>query len=316
MRILMKKLAIITAIATILFPASVPAQEKTPKRLIFCRNSTELFILFWQRADLLQVDTTRLEVQYDLKYRLEPRTGTAYEMVTVLETGDAKWKYYSLIRQFTDKIQMSVTGHMEGVAPVPGIGHQHTYTDEELHIKDIAGVDLLNSEIWTDLPTRTVKERMHDYLEFDLSIEYEEPQPVFEWQMEDKIDTICGYPCFAAKTTFRGRNWIVWYTPEIPVSAGPWKLNGLPGLILRAQDTHEDYIWQCRSITRKAEPMMYYKVKERLLSREKWRRNLRQIHEDPLTMLGQNGQNALYIQGKRATREDHWQIPYNPIELE
>ena len=37
-----------------------------------------------------------------------------------------------------------------------------------------------------------------------------------------------------ATTHFRGRDWKVWFSEEIPLPLGPWKLGGLPGLILAA----------------------------------------------------------------------------------
>jgi GLPGLI family protein len=42
------------------------------------------------------------------------------------------------------------------------------------------------------------------------------------------------YTCVMAKGFVCGRNYTVWFTPDIPVSAGPWKLWGLPGLIVSA----------------------------------------------------------------------------------
>ena len=48
---------------------------------------------------------------------------------------------------------------------------------------------------------------------------------------------MCGYVCQKATTTYGGREWTVWYTPDIPVSAGPWKFQGLPGLIMAANDS-------------------------------------------------------------------------------
>lgn len=58
-----------------------------------------------------------------------------------------------------------------------------------------------------------------------------------DWRIiEDKTQEICAHKCHKALATFRGRTWTVWYTPEIAHSSGPWKLHGLPGLILKAED--------------------------------------------------------------------------------
>lgn len=66
---------------------------------------------------------------------------------------------------------------------------------------------------------------------------YEEPLPALSWERCDSVRTICGYLCRQAKCTFRGREYSAFFTEEIPVSYGPWKLQGLPGLILEAYDS-------------------------------------------------------------------------------
>lgn len=72
---------------------------------------------------------------------------------------------------------------------------------------------------------------------FSSTYTYHEPLPLpMKWEETSKTDTICGYLCRQAVCTFRGRTWTVWYAPEIPVPYGPWKLEGLPGLILKAED--------------------------------------------------------------------------------
>ena len=63
---------------------------------------------------------------------------------------------------------------------------------------------------------------------------YEEDTPQLNWVVGDSTKTILGYECFFASVDYHGRKWIAWFTPEIPVAAGPWKLQGVPGLILEA----------------------------------------------------------------------------------
>lgn len=64
---------------------------------------------------------------------------------------------------------------------------------------------------------------------------YTEPIDEMNWTIvEDSTTTILGYECIMAKSDYHGRQWKAWFTPEIPIPFGPWKLRGLPGLILKA----------------------------------------------------------------------------------
>lgn len=67
-----------------------------------------------------------------------------------------------------------------------------------------------------------------------------------EWVITDENKTIAGYKCLKATTTFRGRKWIAWFTPDIPIASGPWKLYGLPGLILEISSVDNVYSIQAQ----------------------------------------------------------------------
>jgi len=71
-------------------------------------------------------------------------------------------------------------------------------------------------------------------------------KPVINWKIEKDKTTILGYPCTKAVGSFRGRQYVVWFTSDLPTSLGPWKLDGLPGLILKAED--KDSIFRYEAI--------------------------------------------------------------------
>lgn len=56
------------------------------------------------------------------------------------------------------------------------------------------------------------------------------------WVIENDYKQIGNLSCQKAIADFRGRKYTVWFTKDIPVTFGPWKLQGLPGLILEAVD--------------------------------------------------------------------------------
>lgn len=87
----------------------------------------------------------------------------------------------------------------------------------------------------------------------------EEDIPVMDWEIaEDSVQTILGYECHKATTAFRGRVWTVWYAEDIPVSLGPWKLNGLPGMILQAECNNYIIITASSITTSHLTPVTFY----------------------------------------------------------
>ncbi len=92
--------------------------------------------------------------------------------------------------------------------------------------------------------------------------EYEESFNSFIWQITSEIDTIHEYVCQKAICDFGGRTWEAWFTMEIPISDGPYKFCGLPGLILNIADTQDHYSYKFLSIEKPSEPMMIYEVVE------------------------------------------------------
>lgn len=57
-----------------------------------------------------------------------------------------------------------------------------------------------------------------------------------KWAITDEFKTIGNFKCRKAKTTFRGRDYIAWFTENIQTTFAPWKLSGLPGLIVEVSD--------------------------------------------------------------------------------
>lgn len=70
------------------------------------------------------------------------------------------------------------------------------------------------------------------------------------WELvSDSTSTIMGYACQLAVANFKGRTWYAWYAEDIPLDNGPWKLRGLPGLILRAYDKDKEYEFTAAGMT-------------------------------------------------------------------
>ena len=78
--------------------------------------------------------------------------------------------------------------------------------------------------------------------------QYEENIDLFDWVIYDDTTSINGYFSQKASCNYGGRSWIAWFTPEIPYSDGPYKFCGLPGLIVKLEDTQQHYSFIIQSI--------------------------------------------------------------------
>lgn len=61
------------------------------------------------------------------------------------------------------------------------------------------------------------------------------------WNISPQTSDYNGYKVQKATVNFGGRIWTAWFAPEIKISDGPYKLSGLPGLILKLEDDKGDY---------------------------------------------------------------------------
>jgi len=90
---------------------------------------------------------------------------------------------------------------------------------------------------------------------FPKEFEGYEPTPSLDWTLTADTLSINGYRCSRAEVTFRGVRWTAWYTEEVPSSVGPWRLRGLPGLIVKA--TGDAHTFTLTELRREASAITY-----------------------------------------------------------
>lgn len=76
--------------------------------------------------------------------------------------------------------------------------------------------------------------------------------PVIDWKISGDTATFGGLLCQKATCHFKGRDYIAWFSPDLPVRVGPWKLNGLPGVIVDAHDVKNEVIFKFDGIEKVA----------------------------------------------------------------
>ncbi len=144
---------------------------------------------------------------------------------------------------------------------------------------------------------------------------YSDSIPKWNWKLHNETKKYCGYVCHKATTRFRGRNWVAWYC-DLPVSEGPWKFSGLPGLILAVYDTSTNQRFIANTVRKKQNAIVLVDRKEMKTTRERFNKAQKEYCENAGTMIANSG----LVQKVTSTNGDigpsYKRIFFNPIELE
>lgn len=75
----------------------------------------------------------------------------------------------------------------------------------------------------------------------------ETPAEQINWTIEPDTKNFNDLVCQKATARFKGRNYTAWFCSQLPYSNGPWKLGGLPGLVLEAYDDKKEVVFAFES---------------------------------------------------------------------
>lgn len=159
------------------------------------------------------------------------------------------------------------------------------------------------------------KLEVHDRIAMD-SYAYEENVPTIEWRfLSDVAEEVCGYQCKKAVAEFRGRTWTAWYAEAIQIDNGPWKFGGLPGLILKVEDSKKEHVFEAIQI-RNSHNNMHIDASssEFKTDRKSFNRMMREFCMDAGSFLAGNPLAPTTVDGKSAVKKRR--LFFNPIELD
>lgn len=164
---------------------------------------------------------------YEFSYKTQPnQTDFAKTDLMYLDIGNQTSIFYSKYEQIRDSIKNE--GIKKGLSAYEIVENLRNYKRGMSNF--VYTLYDQNERITTDIFLK------HYY--------YDEALTLPKWHiLENDKKEIAGYLCQKAITNYLGREWIVYFTPEIPYNYGPWKLWGLPGLIIKANDKDELFLF-------------------------------------------------------------------------
>ena len=176
------------------------------------------------------IDTTQFVVVYD------------YQCKTQNDAGEPVVDAMEVVVQVGRTMTKSMPWSQSSLKPMSIEADGKAYQEAYLHMPTV----------WTGWPEGQTTSRE---MIFPYDFEGKEITPEIQWTLSDDTLRVGDYLCQKATATFRGLTWQVYYTEEIPSSAGPWRLRGLPGLIVRAESGAHTFV--LTQVLQQLEPITY-----------------------------------------------------------
>jgi GLPGLI family protein len=196
-----------------------------------------------------KLDNAYLKCQYEYIWKQDTLSGKTRDDLLILQVGENLSKCYSYYSNEVDSIMALPNG-------------DELWTqifEAELKKKGVAARNFprkrMRTYVYKNYPsgkmTVTDGVSLQDFI-------YEDELNAQQWEIKDSTKTILDYPCQMAACNFRGREWTAWFTTDIPVSDGPWKFGGLPGLIMEAYDKGNQYVFTIVGLQKlESEPIIF-----------------------------------------------------------
>ena len=253
------------------------------------------------------VDLAHMVACYELSYKTNPeQTEFAKTDLMYLDIGSNVSKFYSRYEQIRDSVRYNALERGLSSFDVDKLlrGYQRG----------------LRNIYYNFLDERKRIESTNYVFQF---VYCEEPMQIPQWRIEDETKMIEGYNCQKATAYYLGRTWSVYYTTEIPINLGPWKLWGLPGLILQATDKEGYFNFLLTGFERITEKNIIFNTQTEVdkkdyvkCSKTKFKEMDKLYHEDSKafmgTFLGLENLTITKADGKQRT--DILSIPYISLE--
>ena len=249
------------------------------------------------------IDTCRYSMLYKYKFCTDTTRRYPFFDKFVLEVGNKSSRYYSYLADQMDSVFVKSKGH-GGISPHLKLG---------LKSNEKANYD----DFYKDYPQKGLLTVCSGILQREFI--YTESIPQMDWNIIQEQDTIIlGYPCFKAELKFRGRKYYAWFTPQIPINEGPWKFQGLPGLILSVRESTGFFEWDIIEIKKSSRPIYTYAhdgVLQQKCSRKEYLKIQKLSWSDPIALSTSFGQK--WVVGNSPGKPGDIKYPPIPaLELE
>jgi GLPGLI family protein len=167
------------------------------------------------------IDSVKFRISYTLSYKTNPlQPNYSKTDLMYLDIGEKASKFYSRYEQIRDSIHREGFNNNLSINEINSLKSTYTRGTPRIYYH------LLKDSKFTGT----------DRFVFLYAL-YEDKAKIPEWNIIDnEVKEIAGYACIKAIAKYLGREWHVYFTPQIPINMGPWKLWGLPGLIIEASD--------------------------------------------------------------------------------
>ena len=258
-----------------------------------------------QPSKTTPIDKVRFNVQYEMSFIQDTSNPEQImEETMILKVGEKTSQFYSYTRFISDsllRIQLAQSGGM-----IRREGQQGGSSNQGGQI---------NYQIFKNYPAGkvTTLDRIGPS-----QFRCEETNECPEWEILPDTATMLSYLCYKATSRFKGRDYTIWFTPDIPRSEGPWKLCGLPGLILYAEDSQKHFVFECTGLinAQQDEMIQYGADNYEPVSRQALNRAFERFAADPVGYITSSSPNVqIMMRGPDGAIANPKNIPYNPIEL-